>query len=157
MVYIDYHNYLIKYHSAQKLVDRILDEKEIVFQKTQPKSTLADHERDYDKKINIHSSGRNENANVSEAYVIELEQKKITERLEDAKSIMQDRLVMVRQKEIELRESHNKYDRVYVMRYLDSMNARDIADSLDYSETHVFRMLRTIHHEISNMAENGSK
>jgi len=156
MLFLDYHNYLHKYHMAQKAVDKILDEKEIIFQKTQPKSTLADHEREYDKNVHVSASGA-EKSNIPEAYVLELERKNITERLNEAKSIMNDRLEMVNKKEDELRASKDKYDVVYVMRWLDSMTVTDIAENLDYSDQHVFRLLNHIHHEIREMRENESK
>ena len=157
MIYLDFHRYMSKYKMAQKAVDKILDEKEILFQKTQPKSTLKDHEREFDKKINVSSSGHNNDTSVSERYVIELEQKQIQERLDNAKAIMQERLIMVNQVEPELRASKDPFDIIYVMKYLDSMSVREIAESTYYSESHVYWALRRISHKIKDMAENDRK
>lgn len=152
MIYPEYHKNKIMFLNAQKIVNDILDEHAIIFQKTQPKSTTAEYEREYDKKIKISSSGGSM-VNQSEAYVIEMEQRQINERLNGAKDLMLNRLDMLRIKEDELLKSRNKFDLIYVARYIDHMKASQIAEKINYSESHVHRMLKKIAKNV-RMIEN---
>ena len=45
MHYLDYIRYKIKYIESQKTVNDILDEKTLIFQRTQPQSSISDSER----------------------------------------------------------------------------------------------------------------
>lgn len=155
MLFKEYHILYLKYLDAQEMVNDILDEKMLIFQKTQPKSTTGEYERENDKTFKIMSSGGSM-VNPLESYVIEMEQRHVNERLAEAKEIMMDRLDMLRRKEKELRASKDRLDVVYVLKHFGSMNAKDISDMINYSEAQVFRFLKKIEKSL-NMIENERK
>ena len=146
MLYLDYKRYTLKYLESQKAVNDILDEKTLIFQKTQPQSSISDSER-------VDGGTR---VNKTEEYVIALEQRHINERLAEAKAIMMDRLDMMRQKETELRASNRKEDVIYVLKYLDGLGIKDITCQVSYSEAQVYRALKKIKENL-NMIENDRK
>lgn len=146
MHYLDYIRYKIKYIESQKTVNDILDEKTLIFQRTQPQSSISDSER-------VDGGTR---VNKTEEYVITLEQRHINERLAEAKAIMMDRLDMLRQKETELRASTRKEDVIYVLKYLDGLGIKEITHQVSYSEAQVYRVLKIIRRNI-NMIENDRK
>lgn len=146
MLYLEYIEYKHKYNEAQKAVSMILDEKTVLFQKTQPKSPLSDTER---------VDGGTPRNKVEE-YVIAMEQRRVNERLAEAKTLMLERLDMLRQKELELRASKAKYDEVYVLKYLEHMSISEIAYHMKYSESQVYRIHKKVRKNI-NMIENERK
>lgn len=143
MLYLDYKRYQLKYLEAQEAVNAILDERTVLFQKTQPKSSISETER-------VDGGTR---VNKVEEYVIALEQRHINERLAEAKLIMMERRDMLQQKEAELRASKSIYDVIYVLKWLDGMRTKDIADEIAYSEAQVYRIIKKIRKNI-NMIVN---
>ena len=146
MLYLDYKRYKMKYLEAQEAVNAILDEKTILFQKTQPKSSISENER-------VDGGTR---VNQTEEYVIAMEQRHINERLAEAKALMLDRMDMLRQKEMELRASNKKEDVIYVLKCLDDLSIKDISKQIAYSEAQVYRILKIIRKNL-NMIENERK
>lgn len=146
MIYIEFEEYRIKYWETQRKYDEILTEKELLFSKTQPKSVQFDRERV--------SGGSADNA--FDSYIIQKEQKKIDDRLAEARSIMEDREKLLRLKEDELRHSNEVIDKLYCCRILDRMKIQKITRYLNYSESHIYRMLGEIYRQIKKMRENES-
>ena len=146
MIYLDYLDIQHKYILSLQEVDKILNEKELLFQRTQPKSPVMDIERV--------SGGSPENK--IENYIVELERKKIDERLRKAKEIMYDRHELYLLTSENLKGSRDKYDMVFVLKWIDGKNAREISRLLHYSESHVYRMINKIKKR-SNMIENEKK
>lgn len=147
MIYLEYEDYLCKYKEAQKAYESILTEKESLFQRTQPKSTMGEYEREFDKSISVGGVGGSR-VNLIEEYVIEVEEKHINERLEAAKSILDDRAALLSQKEQELRKSKRIDDELYILRYLENKRIKDIARMLNYSEPQIYRRLKHIRQKI---------
>ncbi len=146
MVYLDYLDIQNKYILSMQEVDKILNEKELLFQRTQPKSPVMDQERV--------SGGSPENK--IESYIIELERKKIDERLKRAKEIMNDRHELYLLSLEDLKRSKDKYDMVFVLKWMDGKNAREISKIMHYSESHVYRMINKIKKK-AKMIENDRK
>lgn len=146
MIYLDYLDIQHKYILSMQEVDKILNEKELLFQRTQPKSPVMDVERV--------SGGSPENK--IETYIVELERKKIDERLKKAKEIMYDRHELYLLTSENLKGSRDKYDMIFVLKWIDGKNAKDISRLLHYSESHVYRMINKIKKR-SNMIENEKK
>jgi hypothetical protein len=146
MLYVDYLQAKVKYEDALIAVSEILDEKTVIFQRTQPKSPIMDSER-VDGGTPL---------NKSEEYVVEMEQKRIEERLETAKSIMMDRKVLLDHKLADLKQSKNIYDRIYRHKWLDGMRVGEIGMIMHYSEAQVYRLIKIIEKNI-NMIENERK
>ena len=146
MVYLDYLDIQNKYILSMQEVNKILNEKELLFQRTQPKSPVTDIERV--------SGGLPENK--IENYIIELERKKIDERLKRAKEIMNDRHELYLLSLEDLKRSKDKYDIVFVLKWMDGRNAREISKIMHYSESHVYRMINKIKKK-AKMIENDRK
>ena len=138
MVYLEYEEQKIKYLETQRKYDEVLNEKEVLFSQTQPRSVQFDKER---------VSG-GEPANTFDEYLIKKEKKKIDERLNEIQAILEDRAILLSIKEEELRQSKALEDRVYCCRVLDRMRMQKIIRVLNYSEAHIYRVLRDISENI---------
>ena len=147
MIYLEYEDYLFKYKEAQRVYESILTEKESLFQRTQPKSTMGEYEREFDKEISVGGVGGSR-VNQIEEYVIEIEEKQINERLAEAKSILDDRAALLSQKEQELRKSKRIDDELYILRYLENKRIKEIARIVNYSEPQIYRRLKYIRQKI---------
>lgn len=134
-VYVDYEYLKQKYHDAQKEFDKILQEKEELFAKTQPHSAKWDKEGD---------SGLGSCYNPFDEYLIAKDKKRIDDRLFEIKNILEDRGILLKAKEQELRCSKNNIDQIYRMRFLEQMHITKIALIIHYSESQVYRILKKI-------------
>lgn len=138
MLYGDYYECQQKYRDAQSVYDGVLEDRELLFERTQPKSTEYDKERlDGGKQ-----------SNVFDDYLVQLERKRIDERLEEADRILELRKHLLELKEAELRKSSEPADRVYVLRYLEHCRIHKIASKINYSESQIYRILSTIKADI---------
>ena len=140
MLYVEYEKYLNRYRSTQAKVDEILTEKEAIFLKTQTQGIRYDLE-----KI---TGGAY--TNIFESYVIDLEKKKIDERLQEAKSLLEERKMLLDMKERELRNSKELYDKIYRMRYIDNLSPYNIGERIGYSTSQVYRILDKINKILKN-------
>ncbi len=143
MIYPEYKRCRLKLLEALEMANRIIDEKAVLFQRTQPKGIVTDEERV--------SGGKR--VNKTEQYLIDLEQKKIDERLQEAFDLIADRKILLSEVEIQIKESQNKYDKIYVLRYLEGKSAKEISMIMHYSESHTYRMLNKISQKLK-MIEN---
>lgn len=137
-IYLSYCEFKAKYIAAQRKYDAILQEKEYLFAKTQPKSPKFD-------KNSINSSN---NLNVFDEYLIAIERKHINSRLEEIRSILADRERLLKLKEQELTASNNIMDRIYKYRYLDNLSVGKIARLVSYSKSQVYRILVKMQNQI---------
>ena len=140
MLYVEYEKYLNRFRSTQAKVDEILTEKEAIFLKTQTQGIRYDLE-----KI---TGGAY--TNIFESYVIDLEKKKIDERLQEAKSLLEERKMLLDMKERELRNSKELYDKIYRMRYIDNLSPYNIGERIGYSTSQVYRILDKINKILKN-------
>lgn len=143
MVYKEYIEYKYKYYQAQRKLDNLLDEKEKLFNKTQPHTTDISSER-------IKGGSNN---NKFDNYVIEKERKKIDEKLRERKKTLIYREKLFRQKEQELLESKDIYDLIYRYRYIESYKVSKIARIIHYSTRQTSRYLSDIESEIKKLKE----
>lgn len=134
MVYIEYEKYKTKYYESQSNFNDILDEQEKLFAKTQPKATIYDKEKVKGGKP----------VNTFESYVIVKQKKKIDERLKEAKSILEDRAILLKAKEEELKASKNWYDVIYTYYYIENYSERKIENKIPYSKSQIHRILEKI-------------
>lgn len=149
MVYLDYDSIKRKYHRQQRIVEEILTEKEKLFQMTQPKSTMGEYEREFDKTISVGGKGGTKNNQIEE-YVIKLEESGIKKRLKEAKEILEEWRSLLDDKEQELRKSKNLDDEIYTMRFIDHMRVRDIARKLHYSKQQIYRRIEKIRESLKD-------
>lgn len=146
MIYIEYHEYKNKYYIAQKEYDNILSEKEELFVKTQPKAT------DYDKEKVSGGSP----SNTFDNYLIIKEKKQLDERLKEARSILEDRIKLLKLKEEELKQSKEWLDIIYTCYFIDKLSIRKISKKIPFSTTEIFRKIKIIRKNI-NLEQKGTK
>lgn len=133
-MYMEYEATKEKFRESQERVDAILQEKEALFAKTQPGAIKYDKERV--------DGGPKENT--FDAYLMELERKQIDKRLEEAKGLLRDRKSLLGIKLEELRDSRALYDKIYRLRYIESLRTFKIARAVNLSESQVNRILKKI-------------
>lgn len=138
MLYIEYEIYKNKYYEVQKKYNGILNEKEELFARTQPKATQITGEKTTGGK----------HTNTFDDYLIQKEKKNIDQRLEEVKSILDDRERLVKLKEQEIRASNNSYDKIYRCRYIDRLTIEKTCRISNYSRSQVFNILKTIRKNI---------
>ena len=134
MLYMEYEDYKRQYKETQRQYNDILNEKEKLFQITQPNA--VDTERE---KVMGGSPQNN-----FDQYLILKEQQRIDERLAEVKALLIDREQLLKLKREELRQSQEPEDMVYRLRYIDRMRIEKIAKSIHYSEAQIYRILRLI-------------
>ena len=131
-MYVQYEQYKDEYHKAMKRYEEVLNEKEQLFQRTQPGIGYEEH------------TGGGGYVNKLDQYVIDLERKQINERLEIAESIMIDWRKLCEAKELELRQCKDHETVVYVMRFIDHKRIRDIENATHYSRASIYRYIERI-------------
>jgi hypothetical protein len=134
MGYSDYVYTQNKYHAVQRAYNDTMLEKERLITLALPNAIRYD-------KDHIQSSG---GCNILESYVIGMEDEHIDERLQRLKIMMDDWGVLLEHKERELRKSPAVSDRIYVMRYLEGCDVPEIAKSVGYSISQIYRILKII-------------
>lgn len=138
MLYEEYEEYKIRYYDVQKKYNEILNEKEELFAKTQPKAI----------KIEGEKTGGGKHINAFDEYLIQKEKKNIDQRLEEVKSILDDRERLLKLKEQELRASKHSYDKIYRCRYIDRLTIAQTVRISSYSRAQVFNILKKIKKKI---------
>ena len=138
MLYIEYEEYKTRYYEVQKKYNQILNEKEELFARTQPKATQITGEKT--------TGGKHVNA--FDEYLIQKEKKNIDQRLEEVKSILEDRERLLKLKEQELRASKDSYDKIYRCRYIDRLTIDKTTRISNYSRAQVFNILNKIKRSI---------
>lgn len=138
MIYIEYEEYKNKYYEIQKRFNDVLNEKEVLFNMTQPASMKYDGEP---VKGGVHK-------NVFDEYLMLKEKKNIDQRLEEIKAILEDRENLLKLKEAELKNSTHIHDKIYRYRYLDRMKIYKISRLIGYSEPQIYRILKAIKNNI---------
>ena len=133
-MYKEYLVYKKKCETAQKIYDNIVSEKEELFISTQPKAVTYDTEK----------VAGGTPSNVFDDYLIQQEFKQLDERLNIARSILEDRIRLLKLKEEQLRQSTHPHDKVFVCKCLDNKKVYKIAKEVGYSEVQVYRILKII-------------
>jgi len=134
VLYVEYHQLKTKYVLVQSQYDAILTEQEELFARTQPTAVDFEKERVTGTKT----------SNPFDAYLIEKEKKRIDERLEEVKGILDDRKELLDMKERELRASKDWYDIIFKYYYLDNLSITKIENRIPYSRVQIWRKLNVI-------------
>lgn len=138
MIFLEYERAKRKYLQAQERLEIALTEHEKMIAKTMPNAIR------YDRVSVQHDP----DSNILDEYVIELEEKKIANKITALKQILFDRESLLKLKEKELRHSTDKMDRIYCLKYLESKNPNTIAKSMNYSLSQIYRKIDRIQKEI---------
>ena len=141
-LYLEHRKYFLLYLEAQKNLEGILNEYEIISQKVQPKNSLAEHEREFSKETILPASGQK--VNKADEYVIAMEQRKIRQRLDDAKLILNERKGLLDIKESELRKSRDIYNMIYTLKWVDGIKVDAIVDETGYSRSQVYSIIKRL-------------
>jgi len=134
MIYIEYHKYKNRFNNAQRQYNDIVKEKEELFSKTQPQATKYDKEKVNGGKI----------GDAFDDYIIIKENKKIDERLAEARSILDDRERLLKVKEDELRKSKDWNDIIYKYYFLDNLSTYKIEKRVPMDQSTIWRHLNEI-------------
>lgn len=132
MIWEEYEAQKARYSDAQKQYAELVEQKEVIFQKTQPSAVR------YDKDV-VTGGGAE---NPLEAYAIQIE--RLEMRLSLAHTIVENNAYLLKRKREDLMDSPDFRDKVYRMRYLQRMRVVKIAEIVHYSEPTVWRTLRQI-------------
>ena len=135
-LYLMHRKLYLEYEQALQNVRDLIDERELLFTKTEPKSSVGE-------KV---SGGTR--INKTEEYVIQMEQRHIKERLEEAKSILKDRQEIMLIKESELRRSKDLYTQIYLLKWVDGLKADKIVKELDISRSQIYNIIGHITKQI---------
>ena len=143
MIYLEYERLRRKYlETLQKHLD-LLDEKEAIFSRTQPKAIRYDKDR---------ITG-GEPRDTSAEYMIEIERRGIDARIDICLSVLDAREELLKRKGEELKASVDINDRVYVLMYFEGMKVYQIAGATHYSEAQIFRIRKNIADELRKLDE----
>lgn len=148
MIYLEYEEYRAKYLDLQGQFSHYLTQKEEIFTKALPNAIRYDRER---VQCTVDS-------NPLEEYAIQLDEAHIDENLSRLRQLLEDRERLLSMKEMELRKSPDKFDRVYVCRYLDGHGINRICRSMNYSRSQVYKILGQIKRRCNkNLQKNETK
>lgn len=134
MLYVDYEISRRRYEETRKAFESMLDEKEVLFVRTQPGAVRFD-------KVRV-TGGKQ--ANSFEEYIAAKEKAQIDERLTEMRSILEDRRLVLESKEQDLRKSTEILDRVYCLRMIDKMRIYKISRITHYSDRQIHRFISCI-------------
>lgn len=143
-VFVEYEIIKAKLRRAEMTYSGIINERDAIFQRTQPKSTDPAGER-------VTGGG---GGDVYAEYLAEKTRRRIDERLEEAIKAMADNSKLRWMKEKELRDSNDTMDRVYTMTYIDNLKISRIARDLNYSKSQIYRILKKIEKRCDKMRQN---
>ena len=141
--YREHRKTYVEYLNMQSVVNDIINDYLIAFQKTQP------HSPSYSSN-GVKCGCR---INRTEEYIIEVESKDLKRRSEDARLLLDLKKKLLDIKEAELRKSCDIYDVLYAAKWIDHKKPKDIIRDLglkgfDYSTSQIYEILKRIGKEI---------
>ena len=139
-MYLEHNRQYAEYIQAQQDLQAVIDEYVVVFQKTQPKVSYGEHTQ-------------GNPTNKTEEYVIEVEQRQLRRRMDEAKAVLEAKRELLDLAEAELRKSRNIYDLIYTKKWVDHKRLKDIYRELDlmgmnYSRSHIYVVINRIKAQI---------
>ena len=130
MIYEEYEAIWSKIRKIEKELFELINKRDELFLKTQPKSSKFDKEKVDSKTTN----------NMMEEYVIEKEY--YNERILQLNITLDDRYQVLKRKRDELRQSKNVYDRIYYYYCIERLSIYKISNLTNYSQSQVYRKLK---------------
>lgn len=139
-MYLEHNKRWCEYEQAKEDLREVLDEYEVVFQRTQPKGNYSER---------VSGTPRNK----TEEYVIEVERRQLNRRIADAKLIIQAKKDLLDMAEEDLRKSRNIYDLIYLKKWVEHKRPKVIYRELDlmgisYSTSHIYEIIKRIKAQI---------
>lgn len=142
-LYLDYEKCKKKYNEIVFTYESVIEEKECLFIKTQPKSTTID-------KVLVSQSKNN---NLFDNYLIDVEKKQLDLKIEEAKKLVDERFNYLKTKEKELRRSKEWIDKIYVYRFIEQLPVKAILHLIPYEEAQIYRVINEIKRNIENIVD----
>lgn len=142
MKYLLHNKRYTDYLNAQEELNAILNEWILAFQKTQPRGTS------YGDKVQASN-----NSKPIEDYVIEVEEKHLYRRINDARLILHGKAELLQIAENELKASKNIWDMIYCKKWVEGKRPKDIYRELDlmgmnYSISQIYEIQKRIKSQI---------
>lgn len=136
MIYVEYEMIWNKIRSKEKELFELINKREKLFDKTQPKSA------DFDK---VFVDGKNP-TNTLEQYVIQDEY--LNTRIKQLNITLDDMYQVLKRKREELRLSKNPYDKIYNYFCIERLSIYKISYLMNYSESQIYRKLKKMGVEV---------
>lgn len=139
--YKEHRKEYLEYLQAQDVLNDVVNDYLVAFQKTQPHSPCYS---------GIQYSGI---VDKTADYVIEVESKHLKQRAEDAEKALHLKKEILDLKEADLRKSRDIYDLLYTAKWIDNKRVKDIIRDLDlkgiyYSTSQIYEIIKRIKKEI---------
>ena len=144
MIYEEYETIWNKIHNIEKKLFKLIDKRDELFDKTQPKTTQ------YDKEV---VDGKKQ-TNIQEQYVIQKEY--LNEKINQLNTTLDDLYQVLKRKREELKLSKNPYDRIYTYFCIERLSIYKISNLMNYSESQIYRKLKNMGIEVK-MQKNAKK
>ena len=132
MIYEEYEGIWNKIRKLEKELFKLINQRDELFDKTQPKSPKLDKEKVDSKNT----------SNIMEQYVIQKEY--LNTRIEQLNITLDDWYQALKRKREELRLSKNLYDMIYYYRYIERLSVFKVSKLVSYSEKQTRRHLKNI-------------
>ena len=132
MIYEEYESIWNTIRKKEEELFELINKREELFLKTQPKSSKFDKEK-VDSKAT---------RNMMEEYVIQKEY--LNERIMQLNITLDDIYQVLKRKRDELRQSKNIYDRIYYYRIIERLSMYKIATLIGYSKEQTYRYFKKI-------------
>ena len=145
MIYKEYEAIWCKIRKQEKKLLDLINKREELFEKTQPKGTK------YDKEI---VDGKNPK-NAMEEYIIQKEY--LTERIEQLNLTLDDMYQVLKRKREELKLSKNIYDMIYYYYCIEKLSVYKIVSLVHYSKSQIYRKLDEMNIKIARWDKMGKK
>lgn len=142
-IYIEYEECKKKYNEIKKIYESAIAEKEQAFMKTQPKGLKYD-------KVSVEGGNK---SNLFDNYLIEVEKKQLDFYIEEAKELLETRRELLKNKELELRNSKDWKDKIYSYKYLDKLPVKAMIHLIPYEEAQMYRILQEIKKNIEGIED----
>ena len=144
MIYEEYESIWNTIRKKEKELFELINKRDELFLKTQPKSSKFDKE-----KVDSKST-----RNMMEEYVIQKEY--LNERIMQLNITLDDIYQVLKRKRDELKQSKNIYDRIYYYYCIERLNIYKVSCLMNYSESQIYRKLKKMGIEVK-MRKNAKK
>ncbi len=144
MIYEEYEDIWSTIRKKEKELFELINKREELFLKTQPKSSKFDKEK-VDSKTT---------RNMMEEYVIQ--QEYFNDRIMQLNITLDDIYQVLKRKRDELKQSKNTYDRIYYYYCIERLNIYKVSCLMNYSESQIYRKLKSMGIDVK-MRKNAKK
>lgn len=134
MKYLEYVKCKVSYEKILNVLESIVEEKEQIFISTQPKATKLD-------KLSVEGGVK---PNLFDEYLIKVEKKQLDLKLKEAQKLVDTRYKLLKEKELDLRNSKEWIDKIYVYKFIEKLPVKAIIHLIPYEEAQIYRIITEI-------------